>query len=168
MLLSYIETPPKASMYVYIYRTYMFIRNPGRSNMDWNSYQKPFSAEIWAALLAVILVLSACIFIDIKIGCKYGDVSGNTSRLRLCDSLLYVYYCFCQQSKYNNCFILLLSVWAVCHNNTLHRSNPDARTKSKVNKCEDYCLPRHGVMYSGRYPPSLLEEYTATIFRVEE
>jgi hypothetical protein len=116
-LLSYIETQAKADIYIYIYRTYMFIRNPGRSNMDWNSFLKSFSAEIWAALPVVILVLSACIFIDSKIGRNYGNASGNTSWLRLCDSLLYVYYSFCQQSKYSSCFNFLLSVWAECHDN---------------------------------------------------
>jgi hypothetical protein len=85
--------------------------------MEWNSFLKPFSAEIWAALLAVIFILSACMFINIKIGSKYGEVSENTTKLRLDDSLLYIYYSFCQQSKYSSCFILMLSVRVVCHNN---------------------------------------------------
>jgi hypothetical protein len=142
----------------------MFIRNPEKNNMDWNSFLKPFTAQIWAAFLAVILILSACIFINIKIGSKYGEVSENTSKLRVCDSLLYVCYSFCQQSKYANCFILMLSVRVVCHNSTQYRrkwkSGLDARTKCNVNKsrgeCEVCCLflvDTHDLFLKNILPP---------------
>jgi hypothetical protein len=93
----------------------MFIRNPNKSNMNWDNFLKPFSTGLWMAILGVILVLSAFYYIGIKIGRKYNEESEGVSTFRLYDSVLYIYYSFCQQGKYA---VRLITILLTCRCNS--------------------------------------------------
>ncbi|XP_021924650.1 glutamate receptor ionotropic, kainate 4-like [Zootermopsis nevadensis] len=80
-------------------RTYMFIRSPKKSDMDWENFLKPFSTGLWMAILGVILVLSVFYFIGIKVCRKYNEESEGIWTFRLYDSVFYIYYSFCQQAQ---------------------------------------------------------------------
>jgi hypothetical protein len=77
----------------------MFIQNPKKSVMKWDNFLRPFSTGLWMAVLGAILLLSAFYFIGIKIGSKYDEEPKAISTFSFHDSLLYIYYSFCQQSK---------------------------------------------------------------------
>ncbi|XP_069694803.1 glutamate receptor ionotropic, kainate glr-3-like [Periplaneta americana] len=75
----------------------LVIEKPGRNVFKWNNFLKPFSPQLWEAVLVSLLLLACFLSLLYRVKQRLAPDAAGGAVLDLGQSLQYVYTSFCQQ-----------------------------------------------------------------------